>query len=137
LVLANDNDARAIKGGDLARMYDSLETCMLEIEELKDEMATIVLTRTGTGVNSRDRWDTPEVKLSTGRKGRLRKDRYSALLIANMIARQKQRQRPGVSFDTHGGFAHQIVRKPEGQLYHGPDWFTSVINEKNCMGVRR
>jgi hypothetical protein len=59
IALSSEGDSRAVKEGDISRLYDSLENCMLEIEELKDEMATIVLTRTGTGVNSRDRWDTP------------------------------------------------------------------------------
>ncbi len=73
-----------------ARAYDTLEDCCVEIEELKDELTSIVVTRTGTGPNSRDRWDTPEIKTQQGKKGRMRKDRYSALVIANMIARQKR-----------------------------------------------
>jgi hypothetical protein len=71
-----------------ARAYDTFEDCTLEIEELKEELTTIVVTRTGTGPNSRDRWDTPEKALPNGKKGRMRKDRYSALVIANMMARQ-------------------------------------------------
>jgi hypothetical protein len=63
------------------RLYDTLQACVLEIEELKDELCQIEHTRTATG---RDRWDTPEVKLHGSKKGRLRKDRYSALLMANM-----------------------------------------------------
>ena len=47
------------------------------------------MTQTSTGARARDRWDTPEVKLQNGKKGRLRKDRYSSLVIANMLARQK------------------------------------------------
>ena len=50
------------------------------------------MTQTSTGPNARDRWDTPEVKLPGGKKGRLRKDRYSSLVIANMLARQLNRQ---------------------------------------------
>ena len=38
------------------------------------------MTQTSTGPNARDRWDTPEVKLQNGKKGRLSKDRYSSLL---------------------------------------------------------
>ena len=42
------------------------------------------MTQTAT---CRERWDTPEVKTGAGGKSRLRKDRYSSLLMANMSAR--------------------------------------------------
>ena len=49
------------------------------IEELKMELSTIMVTRTAAG---REKFDTPEIKLGTGKKGRMRKDRYSSLIIA-------------------------------------------------------
>ena len=55
------------------RKYDTLEDCIMEIEELKDELSMIVMTQTSAG---RERWDTPEVKLAAGKKSRRRKDRY-------------------------------------------------------------
>ncbi len=59
---------------------------MLEIEELKKELTTIIKQQTPTG---KERWDTPDgfsnLKLNTG--NRFRKDRFSALLLANSIAR--------------------------------------------------
>ena len=61
---------------------------MLEIEELKEELSTISHMTTQTG---KDKWDTPETVLVGNKKGRLRKDRYSALLIANMAARRINR----------------------------------------------
>ena len=66
------------------RLYDTLEQCVLDLEELKDELAMIQMTQTTSG---RDRWDTQEVVVGTGRKRKMRKDRYSALLMANMAAR--------------------------------------------------
>ena len=57
------------------RIYDTLEDCVMEIEELKNELSMIIMTQTGTG---RERWDTPEVKIAAGKKSRLRKDRYSS-----------------------------------------------------------
>lgn len=54
------------------------------IEDLKDELSTIVMTITGT----RERWDTPQIKTDSNQIGRMRKDRYSALLIANDLARE-------------------------------------------------
>ncbi len=61
-----------------------------EIEEMKNELCIIVVTQTPT--SGRERWDTPEIKLVNGKKGYLRKDRYSALLMANMTARTLQRK---------------------------------------------
>lgn len=71
---------------ELMSMYDTLEDCLLDIEQMKEEMSTIVVTKSG----STERWDTPEIR-ENGKKGRLRKDRYSALLLANMGARQTGR----------------------------------------------
>jgi len=76
-----------IKYGDIEEkigLYDTLEDCMFEIEELKSELASIVHTKTPTGS---ERWDTPETKVGTGKKARMRKDRYSSLVMANMGAR--------------------------------------------------
>jgi hypothetical protein len=89
-------------------------------------MATITVTVTGTGVNARERWDVPEIKLPGNKKGRMRKDRYSALLMANMIARQITRAETPLQYKVIGGFAKDIVTRKnktgESQLYYGPDW---------------
>ena len=108
------------------RINDTLEDCMWEIEELKDELSSI--RHTQTGVTMRDHWDTPEVKdVNTNTKGRVRKDRYSALLIANMAARRIERQIVPNRSITHGGFVGRVA-KSEGSLFSGPDWFTSKAN---------
>ena len=85
----------------------------MEVEELKDELSVIIITQTTSG---RDKWDTPEVKLPGGRKGRLRKDRYSALVMANMGARQLQREVKHAPYVTTGGFAGQM-KQEDGPLY--------------------
>jgi hypothetical protein len=113
-------------------VYDTLEDCVMEIEELKTELSTIVMTQTGTGVGARDRWDTPEIKLPNGKKGKLRKDRYSALVMANMVARQFKRADPPPEYNMIGDFAANIVIsvKPDnGPLYSGPEWFVDGMNE--------
>ncbi len=79
---------------------DSLENLIYEIEELKDELCTIVHTK--SNIAGRDRWDTPEIKGVDGKKGRSRKDRYSALLMANMVARQLSRADAPLSFGMIG-----------------------------------
>jgi hypothetical protein len=103
------------------RHYDTLEDCVMEMEELKDELSMIIMTQTSTG---RERWDTPEVKTGTGRKSRLRKDRYSSLIMANMSARliSIERELPDHAF---GGFAeHNASMFDNDKLFQGPAWFT-------------
>lgn len=130
IVLAAEDDKRAgrvktLPDGSVIPMYDTLEDAVMEIEELKDELATIIMTQTPNG---RDRWDTPEVKLPGNKKGRLRKDRYSALLMANMAARTLARTPPSPAYRVAGGWAKDIAedhrqRPRTGQLYHNaPEW---------------
>jgi hypothetical protein len=109
----------------------------MEIEELKNELCTITMTRTGTGVGARDRWDTPEVKMPNGRKGRLRKDRYSALVMANMIARTMQRAPAPMEYNMVGGVRGGIEAKDDGQMYYGPDWFTKGVDAGIVRGISR
>ena len=98
----------------------------MEIEELKDELSMIIMTQTTSG---RDKWDTPEVKLPGGRKDRLRKDRYSSLIMANMSARKILRTPAPHVYDTIGGFAGGIRGKIEGPEYVGPSWFTEGMKD--------
>ena len=106
------------------RIYDTLEDCVMEIEELKDELSMIIMTQTPSG---RDKWDTPEIKLPGGKKDRLRKDRYSAVLMANMSARTIQRNPAPPAYDTVGGFATLIKKPSDGPDFIGPSWFTEAV----------
>lgn len=109
------------------RIYDTLEDCVMEIESLKDELSMIVLTQTGAG---RERWDTPDVKTSAGRKARLRKDRYSALLMANMSARQKPQENIMKDYMCVGGFAQSGDKDENSKDYFiGPNWWTENMEE--------
>jgi len=134
LVLALDKENKNIEDANISPLYDSLSECILEIEELKNELTTIVMTQTSSGSGARDRWDTPEVKNHSGKKGKLRKDRYSSLLIANMIARQINRSLQPVSYDVIGTNA-SIISKAEGEMYKGPKWFTDGANESIYTGI--
>lgn len=66
-------------------IFDTYEENVFNLEELKNELCTIQMSETATG---RERFDTPQV-VSPGavegraRKGRLRKDRYTALLLSH------------------------------------------------------
>ena len=103
------------------RIYDTLEECVTDIEELKNELSMIQIAQTSNG---RDRWDTPEVVIGTGKKKKLRKDRYSALLMANMAARTLDRMPTVAQPSFYGGFAtggHSS--KKDGKMYTAPSWF--------------
>ena len=107
------------------RTSDTLEDCVIEIEQLKDELALIVLTQTASG---REKWDTPHGGFSSKTKSKLRKDRYSALLMANDSARRMLVERTGIEYDEDYcrtvGFAERFVSKESGRdNYHGPAWF--------------
>jgi hypothetical protein len=99
-----DNNMGAYSG-----LYDTLEDCIFEIEELKNELTMIVVTETATG---KQRFDTPEIKIGITKKGKLKKDRYSALLMANYVARNMDvlipRRISGGMFG-EGGFAKPSV----------------------------
>lgn len=88
---------------------DSLEEGVLEIEEMKTELSSIIQTTTATG---RDKWDTPDSKLPGAKKGRLRKDRYSALLMANALANKLLQEKKEIELST-GGFATLFTKKDE------------------------
>jgi len=113
--------------GTKGRMFDTLEECVLDIEELKDELAMIQMTQTSAG---RDRWDTPEVVVGTGKKSKIRKDRYSALLMANMAARTLQRLPTQAEYQFYGGFATGgYMPKTDDKLYNGPSWFADQMKD--------
>jgi hypothetical protein len=138
LAIALDKENQDIMETDLNNIYDNQSDCILEIEELKNELTTIVMTQTSTGSGGRDRWDTPDVKLPNGKKGKLRKDRYSALVIANMIARQLNRSNLGISYDNIGSNLRESNKdKKTGELYKGPTWFTQAANQDIYKGIYR
>lgn len=109
----------------LAIYSRDMEENVIEIEELKDELVQIIVERTPSG---RERWDTPEIKLEGNKKGRLKKDRYSALLMANMAARRLAQEKVLPAYEMTGGFAG--VGKVQGQnSYIGPAWLTDKLND--------
>lgn len=109
------------------RSFDTLEECVMDIEELKDELSMIQMTQTSNG---RDRWDTPEVIVGTGKKRKMRKDRYSSLLMANMAARKIERTPTQAEYKFYGGFAtggHD--NKKDKDFYTGPSWFADHMKD--------
>jgi hypothetical protein len=118
----------AAEDGLKNRVYDTLEECVLDIEELKDELAMIQMTQTASG---RDKWDTPEIVVGAGRKSKIRKDRYSALIMANMAARGIMRAPTPQEYNFYGGFATMdgIKRKSSDTMFTGPNWFTESMKD--------
>ena len=51
-----------------------------------------------------------------------------------MLARQMNRILIGPSYDIVGGNLHTIT-KQEGEMYKGPEWFTSAANDCNYLGI--
>lgn len=119
-----------IEDGMKGRMYDTLEECVMDIEELKDELSMIQMTQTSSG---RDRWDTPEVVVAAGKKSKMRKDRYSSLIMANMAARRIARAPTPEQYQFFGGFASTLPadskEKSEKNMYSGPNWFTDNMGD--------
>jgi hypothetical protein len=111
------------------RKHDTLEDCVMEIEELKNELSLIVITQTQNG---RERWDTPDTR--SGKKNKLRKDRYSALIMANWSARRLNIQKDVIKYDeeyyANVGFAQGFVgERPGNDLYSGPQWFSENMKD--------
>ena len=120
-------DIASHQDGVKSRTFDTLEECVLDIEELKDELSMIQMTQTSAG---RDRWDTPQVVVGTGKKSKMRKDRYSSLLMANMAARVLQRTPDQQTYDFYGGFATGGHKpKSTDKLYNGPSWFADNMKD--------
>jgi len=139
LGLSMEQDKLDIVQSDIANIYDNISDCILEIEELKNELTTIVMTQTSTGPNARDRWDTPEIKMPNGKKGRLRKDRYSSLIIANMLARQINRSLSPPNYNFIGADLRSVSSSKDNsnELYKGPEWFTKSMNIGIVHGIQR
>ncbi len=103
--------------GDSKTLYDTLDDCIYEIDELKKELTTVVITETSTG---KEKFDTPSIKTGINKKGRLKKDRYSALLLSNWIARGiilEELQFSNPDTKTMSGFVG--MGKNTGSLYIG------------------
>jgi hypothetical protein len=81
-----------------------LEDVLSEIDELKNELTLIECKPTAN--NARERWDLPE----TGSHGR--KDRYSALAMANLVARRLGAEVPTAERpDAYGGAVGELVAR--------------------------
>ncbi len=116
------------------RGYDTMQNVIIEIEETKQELATITHTTTQNG---RDKWSTPEILLAGNKREKMRKDRYSSLMMGNAMARRFIKNTTIHYQDVPaGGFASEYRNiKHEGQaMYIGASWFTEPCNRSNIIG---
>lgn len=126
-------------GNEVFQIADTLESNMLEIEALKEELSTIVISETPSGLRH---WDTPDKKVAGATKGKMRKDRYSALLMSNMGARIISATNPGVVYEgVNGGFANALGsgqerrKKMEEPMYRGgPAWWQEGFKKLGSSG---
>ena len=95
------------------------------------------MSQTSTGAYARDKWDTPDTKGAHGKKGKLRKDRYSSLLISNMIARKLDLQLEDIKYNVIGGSTRDIVKPNNDEMYEGPEWFTNSANDDIYRGINK
>lgn len=110
-------------------IYDTYENLVMDIEhELKEELTSVQKVTSAAG--NRIKWVVPAVqnpnnvkRLTSGKK-----DRYSALLIANYLARRLrvETNAPNYTF-VAGGLLADRGRKVDKTMasYDGPDWFVS------------
>jgi hypothetical protein len=103
------------------RKNDTLEHILTEVEELKNELCSIIMTKTATG---RDKWETSSVIIN-GKKEHLEKDRYSALLMANSVARNITLSANYQNQQIYGTYASDDKRG----RYSGASWITDQLNE--------
>ena len=116
-------DAGVREGGSRAR--EGLAPSMRSRPAIRSTSPGVVhIKDTPSG---KDKWDTPEVKMGGNKKGRMRKDRYSALLMSNMGARQLMHIKKYDLTTELGGFVDSNKKSVEGDLYSGPDWYTSQM----------
>ena len=105
-------------------MVDTLEDAALSIEELKQELTAVTYTRTGAGLHARDRWDVPVITDNSRKILAQKKDRYSALLMANSVAREYQRAIPlPESGYVVGGHISSFEKKKGEAFYSAPSWW--------------
>lgn len=128
-------------------IFDTFEDLVIEIEELKTEICTVECRPSST--LGKEVFDTPEVKGANNKKGRLKKDRYSALLYANWYLRNREKNKPiEIKYTPIGGSSRYKTsttskeQRGEQPMYHGPgmigvengqDWMTGNI----FRGIRR
>lgn len=127
---------KAATGESLDFDNDPMTVCINEINELKYEMTIIEYTTVGD--SGRERWDTPEVKKEGDKKGRLRNDRESALVMANYAARRLRDKLPDFQYNsvfTYVGAPRKLSHQSEEKWAAAPDWFIRGTKDVSVIRI--
>jgi hypothetical protein len=121
---------------------DSTELMHDEIEMMKKELTSIIVTQTKTGKES---WGLPTKRTDMPQNNEFKKDRYSALLMANAAANEIVKSRESYSMsdcEFYGELATKLksTKKKKGapeQMFYGSNPFMKQINATPCGMIRR
>jgi hypothetical protein len=117
-------------------VFDTYEENVFNIEELKNELCTIQMSETATG---KERFDTPQV-IQPGavegrsRRGRLKKDRYTSLLLAHKYVYETDISHgTEIDYDDVAGNIEKRGKSEKGEpFYRGP----GLGRLRNAHGAR-
>lgn len=120
LVECETDDTNVPDGG----LEDTLEGIVEEIEELKNELTCIMHTKLPSG---RDQFSVPDIKTADGKKARVKKDRASALIMANSTSRAIMRDHIDTTYESNGGYA--TPQKQENGLMYSNVWYGKAMQD--------
>ena len=104
----------------IGRIFDNTEDCYTEIEECKKE---VILIKHSATANGSERWDVPKVVGIDAEqvKKRLKKDRFTALLLSNWGCRWLIEEGDyEMPIEQFGGLPQQLVNyQMEGSRFIG------------------
>lgn len=113
------------KGG----LEDTMENIIEEIEELKNELTAILHSKTPSG---RDTFDVPDFKTVEGKKAKVKKDRATALIMANSLARDIMRNGLAEAYESNGGISGENSNI-SGNMYQNNPWYSKAANDAYSM----
>ena len=118
-------------------VFDTFEDNVFNLEELKNELCTIQMSETATG---KERFDTPNVVQpgaveGRARKGRLKKDRYTALLLSHKFIYDTQISHGDeLDYENVAGNIQKRAKPGKNEpMYRGP----GLGRMRNSQGARQ
>jgi len=103
-------------------MKDTIQDICDEIQEMKDEIGSIVIT---SNMGGSEHFDLPKFGGGIGGNVNIsndvrRKDRYSAAVLAFCAIKELcEEEKEAVGYETFGGIATEIEKSYEGEMYRG------------------
>ena len=115
--------------------YDTYEENVLNIEDLKNELCTIQMSETATG---KERFDTPSVVQpgaveGRSRKGRLKKDRYTALLLSHKYIYDTDiTPNENIDYEDVAGNIHKRTKPGKNEVFYRGQGIGRMRNAKDA-----